>query len=173
MAKAIYSTKNIGHFGLAFKYYTHFTSPIRRYPDLIVHRLFERYLTSGQVARDEIALYQSIAQDSSDKEISAAEAERASIKYKQVEYMLGHVGEEFNAVVSGVSEWGVYVEETETKAEGMVRMRDMTDDFYELQRENYAIVGTKLKRKFTLGDKVRVKLVDADLDKRTLDFVFV
>lgn len=172
MSKAVYSTSNIGHFGLAFEYYTHFTSPIRRYPDLLVHRLLQRYLTGGKIEQDEIAKYQHLADESSEREMEAAEAERASIKYKQVEYMQEHVGEEFDATVSGVSEWGVYVEEVETKAEGMVRLKDMTDDFYELDEKNYAVVGKKSGKKYSLGDKVRVKLTAADPERKTLDFAF-
>jgi ribonuclease R len=173
MSKAIYSTSNIGHFGLAFDFYTHFTSPIRRYPDLLVHRLLFRYLTNGKIESDEIAKYQNMADESSEREIEAAEAERASIKYKQVEYMQEHVGEEFDATVSGVSEWGVYVEEVNTKAEGMVRLKDMTDDFYELNKKMYAIIGKKTGKKYSLGDKVRVKLTNADAERKALDFAFV
>jgi ribonuclease R len=173
MAKAVYSTKNIGHFGLGFEYYTHFTSPIRRYPDVMVHRLLYRFLEKGRIGQDEIAKYQKLCDDATEKEIAAADAERASIKYKQVEFMLSHVGEEFTGTVSGVSEWGIYIEEEETHAEGMVRLKNMTDDFYTLDGKNYAIVGTNSKKKFTLGDKVRVKLLLADLDKRILDYVFV
>jgi ribonuclease R len=173
MSKAIYSTSNIGHFGLAFDYYTHFTSPIRRYPDLLVHRLLQRYIENGKVAQDEITKYQFLADESSEREMEAAEAERASIKYKQVEYMQEHVGEEFDATVSGVSEWGVYVEEVETKAEGMVRLKDMTDDFYELDQKNYAVIGKKSGNKYSLGDSVRVKLIAADPERKNLDFSFV
>lgn len=173
MSKAIYSTTNIGHFGLAFEYYTHFTSPIRRYPDLMVHRLLERYLKKGQIEQDEIMKYQRLADDSSEREMEAAEAERASIKYKQVEYMQEHIGEEFDAIVSGVSEWGVYVEETYTKSEGMVKLRDMKDDFYELNEKLYAIVGKKTGKKYSLGDKVRVKLIASDPERKTLDFTFL
>lgn len=173
MSKAVYSTANIGHFGLAFEYYTHFTSPIRRYPDLLVHRLLQRYLTHGKIEQGEIIKYEKLSEDSSQREIEAAEAERDSIKYKQVEYMLDHVGEEFDATVSGVSEWGVYVEEVVTKAEGMVSLRKMTDDFYELQEKQYAIVGKGTGKRYTLGDKVRVKLVNADMDRKILDFEFV
>ncbi|MBX4189657.1 ribonuclease R [Candidatus Parcubacteria bacterium] len=173
MQKAVYSTANIGHFGLAFEYYTHFTSPIRRYPDLLVHRLVYRFLTKGKVEPDEIAKYQHLSEESSERELEAAEAERNSIKYKQVEYMSERVNEEFDAIVSGVSEWGVYVEEVETKAEGMVRLKDMTDDFYELNQKLYAVVGKKTGKKYSLGDKVRVKLTNADRDRRVLDFAFV
>ncbi len=173
MAKAIYSTRNIGHFGLGFEYYTHFTSPIRRYPDLLVHRLLFRFLTGGAIEQNEMVKYENMAADASQKEISASEAERASIKYKQVEFMLSKVGQEFDATISGVSEWGIYVEEIETKAEGMVRLKNMTDDNYVLDEKNYAIVGTTTKKKFTLGDSVKVKLTDADLDKRILDFVLI
>lgn len=173
MSKAIYSTANIGHFGLAFEYYTHFTSPIRRYPDLMVHRLLQRQLTHGQIEQNEIIKYQKLCDDSSEREMEAAEAERASIKYKQVEYMSTRVGQEFDATVSGVSEWGVYVEEVNTKAEGMVKLRDMKDDFYELNQKMYAIVGKQTGKKYSLGDKVRVKLVAADPDRKVLDFQFI
>ncbi|MDO8590278.1 MAG: ribonuclease R [bacterium] len=173
MSKAIYSTSNIGHFGLAFEYYTHFTSPIRRYPDLMVHRLLLRFLLNGKIEQDEIIKYQRLCDDSSERELEAAEAERASIKYKQVEYMQEHIGEEFDAIVSGVSEWGIYVEEINTKAEGMVKLRDMKDDFYELNEKLYAIVGKKTGKKYSLGDKIRVKLVASDPERKTLDFQFV
>lgn len=173
MSKAVYSTSNIGHFGLAFDYYTHFTSPIRRYPDLLVHRLLYRQLTKGKIEPDEIAKYQRLSDSASEREMEAAEAERSSIKYKQVEYMSEYVGKEFDAVVSGVSEWGVYVEEVETKAEGMVRLKDMTDDFYELNQKLYAVIGKKTGKKYSLGDKIHVKLISADLDRKVLDFAFV
>ena len=173
MSKAIYSTANIGHFGLAFEYYTHFTSPIRRYPDLMVHRLLYRFLVHGKIEQDELIKYQRLCDESSEREIEAAEAERASIKYKQVEYMQERVGEEFEAMVSGVSEWGVYVEEVNTKAEGMVKLRDMKDDFYELNEKLYAIVGKSTGKRYSLGDRVKVKLVVADPERKNLDFVFV
>jgi ribonuclease R len=173
MSKAVYSTSNIGHFGLAFEYYTHFTSPIRRYPDLMVHRLLLRFLTNGKIEQDEIIKYQKLCDESSEREVEAAEAERASIKYKQVEYMQEHIGEEFDATISGVSEWGVYVEEINTKAEGMIKLRDMKDDFYELNKKLYAIVGKKTGKKYSLGDKARVKLIASDPERKTLDFQFV
>ncbi len=173
MSKAIYSTTNIGHFGLAFEYYTHFTSPIRRYPDLMVHRLVQRFIEKGKIEQDEIVKYERLCDESSEREIEAAEAERASIKYKQVEYMSTRVGQEFDATVSGVSEWGVYVEEVNTKAEGMVKLRDMKDDFYELNPKLYAIVGKATGKRYSLGDKVRVKLVSADPEKKVLDFTFI
>lgn len=173
MSKAIYSTSNIGHFGLAFEYYTHFTSPIRRYPDLMVHRLLQRLLDKGQIEQDEMIKYQRLCDESSEREMEAAEAERASIKYKQVEYMQEHIGEEFDAVISGVSEWGIYVEEVNTKAEGMIKLRDMTDDFYELNEKLYAIVGKSTGKKYSLGDKVKVKLIASDPERKTLDFQFV
>ncbi len=173
MAKAIYSTRNAGHFGLAFHHYTHFTSPIRRYADLIVHRLLFKYLTNPQSAYEDFALYERIAMETSEKEVVAADAERASIKYKQVEFLKDRVGEIFDAVVSGVTEWGVYVEDPLTRAEGMVRLKDIGDDFYEVDPKTYSIVGKRSGRRFSLGDKVRVKLMAADLDRRTLDFKFV
>ncbi|KKT86901.1 MAG: ribonuclease R [Microgenomates group bacterium GW2011_GWA1_Microgenomates_45_10] len=173
MSKAIYSTFNTGHFGLAFEHYTHFTSPIRRYPDLLVHRLLLRFLVRGRIEQDEIIKYQRLCDDSSERELEAAEAERASIKYKQVEYMQEHIGEEFDAIVSGVSEWGIYVEEANTKAEGMVKLRDMKDDFYEINEKLYAIVGKRTGKKYSLGDKIRVRLVASDPERKTLDFQFV
>lgn len=173
MSKAIYSTKNIGHFGLGFSYYTHFTSPIRRYPDLLVHRLLERYLTKGKVPQDEMGTLERIAMECSAREVSAADAERASVKYKQVEYMTKHVGETFVGTVSGVSEWGIFVEENETKAEGMIRLKTLSDDTYVLDQKQYCVIGQTTKKKFSLGDAVTVKLATADMDKRILDWEFV
>lgn len=173
MAKAVYSTRNIGHFGLAFEYYTHFTSPIRRYADLLVHRLLEKHLQDKSIPKHEWNLYEKMAMETTEKEISAAEAERNSKKYKQVEYMKEHLGEVFEGVISGVTEWGLYVEETNTKSDGMVNLRNMTNDFYVLDEKNYAIVGEKTKKRYGLGDKVKVKLLGADLDRRTLDYIFV
>ncbi len=173
MAKAVYSTKNIGHYGLAFEYYTHFTSPIRRYADLIVHRLLERELKGGTIAPGEIALYQRIADENSEKEVRAAEAERASIKYKQVEYMMERVGKIYEGTISGVTAWGIYVEDKETRSEGMVSLRNMTDDYYTLIEKEYAIVGEKTKKRYALGDTVRFKVVGADLDRKTLDYALV
>ncbi len=174
MAKAVYSPKNIGHFGLAFEYYTHFTSPIRRYADLMVHRVLYKILSGNyKQAQTDFAYYTRLAGEITQREIAAAEAERASIKYKQVEFMQDKVGQEFTALISGVTEWGIYVEDIETRAEGMVRLRDMTDDFYELDAKSYTIKGSKSGKKYTLGDTVKVKLNKADLDQKTLDFVFV
>lgn len=173
MAKAVYSTKNIGHFGLAFEYYTHFTSPIRRYPDLVVHRMLERQLKGGPVAQDEFAKYEKLAIACSERELVAADAERASIKYKQVEYMKKYIGEIFDGTITGVAEWGIYVEELNTKCEGMVKLRDLGNDFYTLDKKNYSIVGERTKRRFSLGDKVKFKVVGADMDRRTLDYIFV
>ena len=173
MAKATYSTKNIGHFSLAFVYYTHFTSPIRRYPDVLVHRFLERELKGGKIEVDEYAKYERIALASSELEKKASDAERASIKYKQVEYMMEHIGEIFNGNITGVTEWGIYVEEVDTKCEGMVKIRDIGDDFYSLDEKNYTIKGEKTGKKFTLGDKVKFKVVSADMEKRVLDYALV
>ncbi len=171
MSKAVYSTGNIGHFGLAFQYYTHFTSPIRRYPDLIVHRVLFQYLTNGTVGKSELAQYKKIGEEASNNEVRAAEAERASIKLKQVEYMKDKVGEIFDGIISGVTEWGIYVEETNTRCEGMIKLRDLGGDFYTLDQKNYAIIGQKTKKKYSLGDKVKFKVVSGDLERRTLDYV--
>ncbi|MCE9644290.1 ribonuclease R [Candidatus Parcubacteria bacterium] len=170
MAKAIYSTRNIGHFGLGFTYYTHFTSPIRRYPDTLVHRLLAIYLAGSRVSKEEFAFYEKMAAQNTESEIRAVEAERDSIKLKQVEYMSTRVGQVFDGVISGVTEWGMYLEEKETKCEGMVRLRDIGDDFYTLDEKNYCLVGERTKRKFSLGDTVRFKVVNADTERKTLDY---
>lgn len=173
MAKAIYSTKNIGHYGLAFEYYTHFTSPIRRYADLIVHRLLQRQLTNGQISVGEASFYEKISVETSEKEVKAAEAERASIKYKQVQYMSERIGQVFDGTITGVSEWGIYVEDKETKCEGMVRLITMTDDYYSLNKKSYAIIGEKSGKKYSLGDSVKFKVMNADLEKRMLDYTII
>lgn len=171
MAKAVYTTENIGHYGLAFDYYTHFTSPIRRYPDMLVHRLLERYAEGGRSVNQQE--YEDMCRHSSDREQLAANAERASIKYKQVEFMSRYLGEEFDGVISGVTEWGVYVEIIENKCEGMVPIRDLDDDYYVFDEKNYCLVGRRYQRRFQLGDAVRVKVARANLDKKQLDFVLV
>jgi len=169
MAKAIYSTQNIGHYGLAFDYYTHFTSPIRRYPDMMVHRLLQRYLDggSGVDARE----YEDKCEHSSNREQLAANAERASIKYKQVEFMSDRIGKVFDGVISGITEWGIYVELIENKCEGMIPIRDLDDDFYTMDEKNYCLIGRRFHKKYQLGDEVTVKVARANLDKRQLDFV--
>jgi ribonuclease R len=174
MAKAIYSPNNVGHFGLGFKYYTHFTSPIRRYPDLMVHRVLENILTgSKKKVKDEYSEFKKIADHATDREIAAAEAERASIKFKQVEYMSEHIGEEFDGIISGVTEWGIYVEDSRTKCEGMVPLRELGDDFYIFNRKTYSVEGQKTKKKYRLGDSVRFRVVKADLDAKNLDYKLV
>ena len=169
MQKARYSTHNIGHYGLAFDYYTHFTSPIRRYPDLMVHRLLTRYLGGGRSAQAE--KYEDLCDHSSAMEQTAASAERASIKYKQVEFMSEHIGTVFEGVISGVTEWGLYVEVNENKCEGMIPMRELDDDFYEFDEKNYCLIGRRHHQKFSLGDPVKIKVVRADLEKKQLDFI--
>ncbi len=169
MQKARYSTENIGHYGLAFRYYSHFTSPIRRYPDLLVHRLLHRYLTleSRTVSKPK---YEDMCEHCSAQEQVAANAERASIKYKQVEFMSEHIGEEYDAVISGVTEWGLYAEINENKCEGMIPMRTLQDDYYEFDDANYCLIGRRTHRKFTIGDPVRIRITRANLDRKQLDF---
>lgn len=171
MAKAIYTTENIGHYGLGFDYYTHFTSPIRRYPDMMVHRLLERYLAGGRSVN--VEKLEDQCKHSSAMEQLAANAERSSIKYKQVEYMADHLGEEYEGMISGVTEWGLYVELDDNKCEGLVPMRELADDFYDFDEKNYCLRGRRRGIVFRLGDKVRIRVARADLDKRQLDFVIV
>ena len=169
MQKARYSTDNIGHYGLAFRYYTHFTSPIRRYPDLLVHRLLHRYLTQNArtVSKPK---YEDLCEHCSAQEQVAANAERSSIKYKQVEFMSEHIGEEYDAVISGVTEWGLYAEINENKCEGLIPMRTLQDDYYEFDEANYCIAGRRKQRKFTIGDAVRIRIMRANLERKQLDF---
>ena len=169
MAKAIYSTENLGHYGLAFDYYAHFTSPIRRYPDMMVHRLLERYAAGGKSVNAKE--YEELCKHSSDMEQLASNAERASIKYKQVEFMADHVGQVFDGVISGVTEWGIYVELIENKCEGMIPIRDLDDDYYTFDEKNYCLVGRRYHKKFQLGDELTVRVAKANLDKKQLDFV--
>lgn len=168
MAKAIYSTKNVGHYGLSFPYYTHFTSPIRRYPDMMVHRMLTDYI-KGEKSKNKDK-YEDMCKHSSEMEKRAAEAERASIKYKQVEFMKEHIGEDFDGIISGVTEWGFYVELNESKCEGLVHIRELDDDYYFFDEDNYSIIGRRNKKTYQLGDPVKIKIVKADLEKKQLDY---
>ena len=171
MQKAKYSTHNIGHYGLAFDYYTHFTSPIRRFPDMMVHRLLARYLSGGRTAME--AKYEDLCEHSSAMEQIAANAERASIKYKQVEFMGERMGQEFDGTISGVTEWGLYVEINENKCEGMIPMRELDDDYYDFDEKSYCLTGRRYHKKYSLGDPVRIKVVRANLERKQLDFALV
>lgn len=171
MAKASYSTDNLGHYGLAEDYYTHFTSPIRRYPDMMVHRLLERYSSGGRSA-DKLKL-EDQCRHSSDMEVVAANAERSSIRYKQVEYMQERLGEVYEGVIAGVTEWGLYVELDENMCEGLVPVRDLADDYYDYDDKNYCLVGRRHHNRYTLGDRVKVQVARADLDRKQLDFALL
>lgn len=171
MAKAVYTTKKHSHYGLAFDYYTHFTSPIRRYPDVMVHRLLELYLAEGKSVNEEE--YEKMSVHSSLMEKKAADAERASVKYKQAEYLQNNIGEEFSGIISGLTEWGMYVEIIANKCEGMIRLRDLNDDFYVLDEKNYCIIGQRRKKKYQLGDEVKILVKKVDLNKRQIDFILV
>ena len=169
MQKACYSTHNIGHYGLGFEYYTHFTSPIRRYPDMMVHRLLTKYLDEhGRTVSEK--KYEALCEHSSAMEQLAAQAERASIKYKQVEFMQEHLGQVYDGVISGVTEWGLYVELNENKCEGMIPIRDLDDDYYEYDEKNYCLRGRRKKHVYSLGDAITIKVARANLEKKQLDF---
>jgi ribonuclease R len=168
MAKATYTTQNIGHYGLAFKYYTHFTSPIRRYPDMMVHRLLERYLSGGRSVNENQT--EDECKHSSDMESLAANAERTSIKYKQVEFMSDKIGMIFDGVISGVTEWGLYVELTENGCEGMVPIRELVDDYYEFDEKTYSLIGKRKKFRYSLGDPLKIKVLKTNMERRQLDF---
>jgi len=171
MSKAIYTTDNIGHYGLAFDYYSHFTSPIRRYPDVMTHRLLQHYIDGGKSPNS--AIYEEKCQHSSEREMLAAKAERSSIKYMQVKYMQDHQDQEFRGVISGVTEWGIYVEIIENKCEGMVRIRDIKDDYYIYDEKQYALIGQATKNTLQLGDEVMVKVKKTDLERKHLDFTLI
>jgi ribonuclease R len=167
----VYTTKSSSHYGLAFDHYTHFTSPIRRYPDVMVHRLLLHYLNGGQSANAEH--YEALCKHSSEKEKKAADAERASVKYKQAEYLKDHIGSIYSGVISGVTEWGMYVQIPENNCEGMIRLRDISDDFYTWDEKNYAIIGQRKKKVYQLGDEIRIKVKNVDLTKKQIDFSLV
>ena len=172
MQKARYSHENEGHFGLASKCYCHFTSPIRRYPDLLVHRLLTKYIDEdGRSASEK--KYEELCEHSSNMEQIAAQAERASIKYKQVEFMAAHLGQVYDGVISGVTEWGLYVELNENKCEGMIPMRDLDDDYYEFDEKNYCLRGRRHNRTYNLGDAITIRVAKANLEKKQLDFELV
>lgn len=171
MQKARYSTHNIGHYGLAFDYYTHFTSPIRRFPDMMVHRLVTRYMDGGRSVSE--TKYEDLCDHSSNMEQIAANAERASIKYKQVEFMSERLGQTYDGVISGITEWGLYVELNENKCEGMIPIRDLDDDYYEFDEKNYCLRGRRKNRIYNLGDAITVKVARANLEKKQLDFALV
>ncbi|MBI2046146.1 MAG: ribonuclease R [Parcubacteria group bacterium] len=173
MAKAIYSTDNIGHYGLAFEHYTHFTSPIRRYPDTLVHRLLSKYLGGERVSEKELANFRSVADYASRMEQTATDAERASIKYKQTEYMSERVGDTFDATITGVTEWGIYAETTATKSEGMIKLSSLKNDYYVLDEKHHVLRGQRTKKTYRLGDPIRIKVIGADIKRKTIDFVIV
>jgi ribonuclease R len=170
MQKAKYSTKNIGHFGLAFDYYTHFTSPIRRYPDILVHRILATYLEHKEIPSRYIPVYEKQCEHSSLQEKEAMEAERQSIKIKQAEYMAERVGQTFDGIVTGLTLWGIYVEEKESKSEGMIALRDIADDVYVLNEKEFVIKGESKGREIRLGDQLLIKVKNVNLDEYTIDY---
>lgn len=173
MTKAIYTTKNVGHFGLAFGNYTHFTSPIRRYPDLIVHRLLCKKITGKKVSQKEVNEYQKILEHSSEREREAERAERDSIKLKQAEYMENKIGEIFNGIITGVTDWGLYVEEINTKTNGLIKIGTLGNEFFEFDEKNHRLIGTKTRKTFRLGDKITVRLTRVSVEDKAIDFELV
>jgi ribonuclease R len=173
MAKAVYSTHNIGHYGLGFKHYTHFTSPIRRYADLMVHRLLYQYMEKKGKFRYSLEGLEEISDHISITERNAVDAERQSVKLKQVEYLQNHIGDEFHAIISGVAHFGIFVKVTDILAEGLVKLRDLESDFYVYDEKKYALVGRATRKQFRLGDKIRVKLIRVDSEKSELDFIIL
>ncbi len=174
MQKAIYSTKNTtGHYGLAFRYYTHFTSPIRRYPDVIAHRMLEIYLSGNTIQKEKRSMYEDMAVHSSERERDAQEAERTSIKYKQVEYMSVRIGQNFTGIVTGITEWGIYVAEEKSRAEGMIKLRDLTSDYYTYDEKKMMVSGKKSKHMIRIGDKLRIKVKKADPEEGVIDYELV
>ena len=171
MAKAVYTTKNIGHYGLHFPHYTHFTSPIRRYPDVMVHRLLQHYLDKGKSANQ--GEYEDRCKHCSAMEKLATDAERASIKYKQVQFMENKVGEQFEGIISGMNDYGMFVELTDSKCEGMVRLRTMADDYYYFDSKNLCVIGSRSKKIFEIGQRLYVSVAKADLTRKQLDFELV
>ena len=171
MQKACYTTDNIGHYGLAFKFYTHFTSPIRRYPDLMVHRLLTRYIGGGRSVNQ--GKYEEYCEHCSGREQLAEQAERASIKYKQVEYMSDRMGQVFDAVISGVTEWGIYAEIIENKCEGMIAIRSLGGDYFEFDEKNYCLIGQRTRKRYRLGDHIKIKVVRCNLEKKQMDYELV
>jgi len=171
MAKATYTTKNIGHYGLGFSHYSHFTSPIRRYPDMMVHRLLQHYLDGGGSAPQQV--FDDKCKHCSAMEKTATDAERSSIKYKQVQYLQDKVGAEFEGIISGMNDYGVFVELVDNKCEGMIRLRSMEDDYYYFDAKKFTVVGSRKGKTYGIGDKVQVKVIKADLLKRQMDFKIV
>ncbi len=172
MPKAVYSTINKGHFAMALRHYTHFTSPIRRYADLLVHRSLQQKLEGKSPTGADRSFYKETAEKLSQREIDLSSAERMSLALKQTEYMMERMGETRNGIISGVTEWGIYIQDIETRAEGMIRLKSMKDDFYVLNKEDFSITGSRTKKKYSLGDKVKVKITGGDMERKTLDYVF-